>query len=74
MIDPMKSLLSKSASSPSVDEGYARCANLAKNHYENFTVVSHLLPSDKHNHMYAIYAFCRLADDLGDKHEGDPAT
>ena len=67
----MKVLLSGSAPSTTAEEGYARCAELAKTHYENFTVGSWLLPRDKRKHIYAIYAFCRSVDDLGDEHQGD---
>lgn len=52
-------------------EGYARCAELAKSHYENFTVGSWLLPREKRDHIYAVYAFCRSVDDLGDEFYGD---
>ena len=53
------------------EQGYALCADLARTHYENFTVGSWLLPRDKRKHIYAVYAFCRTVDDLGDEHEGD---
>ena len=55
----------------SLDEAYDRCARLARSHYENFTVASLFLPRDRRRHFYAIYAFCRFADDLGDEFEGD---
>ena len=45
---------------------------LATNHYENFHVVSFLLPKHLHQDFYNVYAFCRWADDLGDE-IGDPA-
>ncbi len=45
---------------------------LAESHYENFTVVSKLLPKRLREHFAAVYAFCRWADDLGDE-TGDPA-
>jgi squalene synthase HpnC len=45
---------------------------LATHHYENFQVVSFLLPKDLHQDFYNVYAFCRWADDLGDE-IGDPA-
>ena len=47
------------------------CANLARSHYENFTVGSRLIPSDKLRHIYAIYAYCRTVDDLGDEASPD---
>ena len=53
------------------EEGYALCARLAESHYENFTVASWLLPREKRGHVYAVYAYCRYVDDLGDEYEGD---
>ena len=44
---------------------------LAIHHYENFHVVSFLLPKQLHQDFYNVYAFCRWADDLGDE-IGDP--
>jgi squalene synthase HpnC len=40
---------------------------LAIHHYENFNVVSWLLPRELHQHFYNVYAYCRWADDLGDE-------
>src|SRR6195952_2448247 len=45
---------------------------LATGHYENFHVVSFLLPKILHQDFYNVYSFCRWADDLGDE-IGDPA-
>ena len=55
----------------SLDEAYAWCERLAKSHYENFTVGSLFLPRAVRPDLYAVYAFCRLTDDLGDEAEGD---
>ena len=41
-------------------------------HYENFSVVSWLLPRQLHQHFYNVYAYCRWSDDLGDE-VADPA-
>ena len=51
-------------------EEYSRW--LATHHYENFHVVSFLLPKTLRQDFYNVYAFCRWADDLGDE-MGDPA-
>lgn len=51
-------------------EAYTRW--LATRHYENFHVVSFLLPRRLHQDFYNVYAYCRWADDLGDE-IGDPA-
>jgi squalene synthase HpnC/squalene synthase HpnD len=40
---------------------------LATHHYENFNVVSWLLPRPLHQHFYNVYAYCRWSDDLGDE-------
>lgn len=45
---------------------------LATYHYENFQVVSFLLPRKLHQDFYNVYSFCRWADDLGDE-IADPA-
>jgi len=45
--------------------GYTRW--LATHHYENFHVVSFLLPKRLHQDFYNVYSFCRWADDLGDE-------
>jgi len=51
-------------------EAYTRW--LATHHYENFHVVSFLLPKRLHQDFYNVYAYCRWADDLGDE-TGDRA-
>jgi len=40
---------------------------LATHHYENFHVVSFLLPKKLHQDFFNVYAYCRWADDLGDE-------
>ncbi|MEZ5351374.1 MAG: squalene synthase HpnC [Bryobacteraceae bacterium] len=45
--------------------GYTRW--LATSHYENFHVVSFLLPKHLHPDFYNVYSYCRWADDLGDE-------
>ncbi len=55
----------------SLSEAYAYCQRLATSHYENFTVASWLLPRVLRPHVYAVYAYCRGVDDLGDEAEGD---
>jgi len=51
----------------SVEEAQKYTRWLATHHYENFNVVSWLLPRDLHQHFYNLYAYCRWADDLGDE-------
>jgi squalene synthase HpnC len=48
-------------------EAEAYCRSLARRHYENFPVVSWLLPLRLHQPFYNVYAYCRWADDLADE-------
>jgi squalene synthase HpnC len=56
----------------SVAEARAWCRRLAGGHYENFSVLSRLVPTARREDFAAVYAFCRWADDLGDE-VGEPA-
>ncbi len=67
----MESLLASNPARCSLDEAFAQCERLARTHYENFTVGSWLLPRDRRRHFFAVYAFCRSVDDLGDEAEGN---
>jgi squalene synthase HpnC len=51
----------------SLEEAQRLTRNLAHHHYENFTVVSSLLPRHLRQDFCNVYAFCRIADDLGDE-------
>ncbi len=51
----------------SLSEAEAYTRWLATHHYENFHVVSFLLPPHLHQDFYNVYSFCRWADDLGDE-------
>jgi phytoene/squalene synthetase len=51
----------------SLEDALAYTRWLATHHYENFQVVSFLLPKRLHQDFYNVYSFCRWADDLGDE-------
>ncbi|MBI4892833.1 MAG: squalene synthase HpnC [Acidobacteria bacterium] len=51
----------------SPDQALAYTHWLATHHYENFHVVSFLLPARLHQDFYNVYSFCRWSDDLGDE-------
>lgn len=57
---------------PSLEEAQAWCRHLASTHYENFHVATWFLPRKVRPHFESIYAYCRVADDLGDEVD-DPA-
>lgn len=52
-------------------ESQKYCRNWARSSYENFTVVSFLLPRHVRQDFYNVYAFCRWSDDLADEVEGN---
>ena len=53
-------------------EAYTR--SLTHSHYENFSVVSALLPKHLRQDFCNVYAFCRIADDLGDEMQDRQAS
>ena len=55
----------------SVEEAYNLCEKIGTEHYENFTVVSRLIPQKYRKHIYALYAYSRYTDDLGDELKGN---
>jgi squalene synthase HpnC len=56
---------------PTLEEARAWCKHLAETHYENFHVASWFLPKALRPHFHAIYAYCRVSDDLGDETGND---
>lgn len=53
---------------------YQYCAALTAQHSRSFYLASSLLPAGKRQAMQALYAFCRIADDLVDQPGTDAAT
>jgi phytoene synthase len=49
----------------SVDDA-AQCRQIVRTHARTFWLASHFLPREKRRSAYALYAFCRVADDLVD--------
>ena len=46
---------------------YDHCLRVAREHYENFTIGSRLLPRPLRRDLAAVYAFARGADDIADE-------
>ena len=69
MLRPNEIDITRQAPEPgcSLEEAQKYTKWLATHHYENFNVVSWLLPKALHQHFYNVYAYCRWADDLGDE-------
>lgn len=55
------------APSASVEASLEWARRLTRSHYENFSVVSKLLPRGLRQDFCNVYAFCRTADDLADE-------
>jgi len=51
----------------SLDKVYSQAIDFAKTHYENFPVVSILIPKKLRKHIALIYWFARTADDIADE-------
>lgn len=52
---------------PTLEAARQYCKELAESHYENFHVASWFLPKRLRPHFHALYAYCRISDDLGDE-------
>lgn len=50
-----------------LNSAYSKSLQFAKSHYENFPVVSFLVPKKLRNHVAIIYWFARTADDYADE-------
>jgi 15-cis-phytoene synthase len=55
-------------------KAYGHCDVVAKKHSRTFYMASSLLPSAKRRAVRALYAFCRVTDDLIDRAQGDLAA
>lgn len=51
----------------STDIAYSRAVSYVKHHYENFPVISFLIPKHLRKHVAIIYWFARTADDFADE-------
>ena len=51
---------------PRLREGYRRCADLTWRYGTTYFWGAALLPRHRRRHVYAVYALCRLADDIVD--------
>lgn len=51
---------------PDLAEGYRRCAELTRRHGTTYFWGAAILPPEQRRHVHAVYALCRLADDIVD--------
>lgn len=63
-----------SAPSRLLDEAYQYCDDVTRYHSRTFYLASALLPSEKRRAVRALYAVCRITDDIVDRSEHNEAT
>lgn len=56
----------------SVDEAYVYCKEIIEKHSKTFSKAFNHLPKEKREAVWAVYAFCRTADDIVDEAGSDP--
>jgi phytoene synthase len=56
----------------SISEAYRYCKNLTHQCGPHFSVGFRFLPKEKREAVYAVYAFCRYADDIVDEAQQEP--
>lgn len=55
-----------------LEKAYQQCEEITRTYSRTFYMASGLLPGEKRRAARALYAFCRVSDDLVDNSEGDP--
>ncbi|MCA9939091.1 MAG: phytoene/squalene synthase family protein [Anaerolineales bacterium] len=56
-----------------LQQAYATCEAITARHSRSFHMASGLLPADKRRAVRALYAFCRVSDDIVDRGSGNIA-
>lgn len=65
---------------PSIDQtdtlaqAYAHCEQITKENSRTFYIATALMPTEKRRAIRALYAFCRVSDDIVDKAEEDAVS
>lgn len=68
-IHPVKLQLPRPTNSQAVlQQAYEHCESLTAYHSRSFYMASSLLPAEKRRAVRALYAFCRVTDDIVDNH------
>lgn len=61
-----RDLAADAGGEPALRESYRLCAKVARRHGKTYAMAARLLPPDARRHVHAVYAFCRVADDIVD--------
>ncbi|NCF65232.1 MAG: squalene/phytoene synthase family protein [Chloroflexi bacterium] len=62
------------ADPPALNRAYTHSEEITKEHSATFHLASALLPEEQRQAIRALYAFCRVSDDLVDKPQGQGAS
>ena len=73
-IMPTLSHQNQIAQSVQLERAYAHCEQMTAYHSRSFHMASALLPANKRRAVRALYAFCRVSDDLVDHGKGNVAA
>lgn len=73
-LERLEAELPPDAPTPTLDEARRYVWSLANGHYENFSVLSRLVPEELRPDFASIYAYCRWSDDLADETGRDEAA
>lgn len=57
-----------------IEPDAAHCRRIVRSHARTFWLASHFLPPEKRRAAFALYAFCRVADDMVDLAPGERTT
>ena len=57
-----------------IEPDAAHCQRIVRSHARTFWLASHFLPPEKRRAAFALYAFCRVADDMVDLAPGERTT
>ncbi len=57
-----------------LDAAYQHCEAITRQHSKTFFMASSLLPLEKRRAARALYAFCRITDDIVDEYDDEQAT
>ena len=61
------------ANADRLHRSYDYCSLLTRHHSRTFSMATSLLPVAKRNASRALYAFCRICDDIVDRPDGEPS-
>jgi phytoene synthase len=75
MTSSPQSLLVSEAPAMTLRDAYAYCQDVTRRSSSNFAYAFRLLPPERRDALYAVYAFCRFVDDVADdSNRRDPAA